>query len=439
MSPVSADAAARRGRFSWALADFAREPFFSFVLSLAFPPFFVSVLAPDPVQGTTLWGYTLSATSLALILLAPLAGALADATGTRRPWLIGTLLIALAALTSLWFATAGHGVILWALMSVAIAQLAIELSRIYTDSLLPSVARPDETGRLSALGVGLGFAASILFLGLGYGASAIGIEDSVAARALSSGSGLWLLLFMLPCLFFCPQPPARLHSLRAAVGEGLGELSRIWSRLAAQRGLRRFLIARMLYWDGTMCLFSFISIVAATQLKWSTAQVSIFGLGGLVAGALFGLVTGRIEARLGTLRTLGAAIVTLLILTVALASVLALTPPVLEAPVGFPGTADRAFLALAVLACGALGIIMASSRSLLVALADPAALGEAFGLYVMIGRASSFLAPLLVAVSTLLTGEQRFGVFGVATLLLIGGLILLARVRGDVVYKEASL
>src|SRR3546814_6614498 len=50
-------------------------------------------------------------------------------------------------------------------------------------------------------------------------------------------------------------------------------LSRIWSRLAAQRGLRRFLIARMLYWDGTMCLFSFISIVAATQLKWGTAQV----------------------------------------------------------------------------------------------------------------------------------------------------------------------
>src|SRR3546814_16724609 len=89
-------------------------------------------------------------------------------------------------------------------------------------------------------------------------------------------------------------------------------LSRIWSRLAAQRGLRRFLIARMLYWDGTMCLFSFISIVAATQLKWGTAQVSIFGLGGLVAGALFGLVTGRIEGRLGTLRTLGTAIVTLL-------------------------------------------------------------------------------------------------------------------------------
>ncbi|KKW91733.1 MFS transporter [Sphingobium chungbukense] len=439
MSPVSAETA-RRGQLSWALADFAREPFFSFVLSLAFPPFFVGTLAADPIQGTTLWGYSLSATSFALILLAPLAGALADATGTRRPWIIAMLIIVLAAVASLWFATARPGFIVWTLLSVAVAQLAIELSRIYTDSLIPSVARPDETGRLSALGVGLGFAASILFLGLGYLASTSGCEDATVARALSSGSGIWLALFMLPCLFFCPQPPTRFPSMRVALREGAGEFSRILPRLMDQMRLRRFLIARMFYWDGTMCLFSFIAIVAATQLKWGTAQVSILGLGGLFMGALFGAAAGRIEARLGTYRTLFIALLAMLLLTIMIAMVLVLEPPPpIEAPAGLPRAVDRIFLALAVTACGALAIIMASSRSLLVAVADPAKLGEAFGLYVMIGRASSFVAPLLVAVSTFVTREQKFGVFGVATLLLVVGLVLLARLRNDAVRREAAL
>lgn len=420
------------------MADFAREPFFSFVLSLAFPPFFVGVLAPDPVRGTAWWGYSLSATSIALILLAPLAGALADATGTRRPWLVGTLVLALAALTSLWFATAEQGHVLWTLMSVALAQLAIELSRIYTDSLLPSVARPGEMGRLSGVGVGLGFAASILFLGLGSSASFIGVNDDTAARALSAGSGAWLALFMLPCLLFCRQPRAAHRSWLDAVRKGVADLSEIWPRLAAQRRLRRFLIARMIYWDGTMCLFSFVSIIAATQLGWGTSEISIFGLAGLVAGALSGMAAGPIEARLGALATLSGAVAALLILTLMLALTLAFAASG-AAAAGFSQPTDQAFLVFAILSCGALGVIMASSRSLLVTLADPAALGEAFGLYVMIGRASSFLAPLLVATTTWLTGDQGVGVFGVSALLLSAGLLLLCRVRADPIGAEARL
>lgn len=427
---------AGRARLSWALADFAREPFFSFVLSLAFPPFFVSVVAADPVRGTAWWGYGLSATSLTLILTAPVAGALADATGTRRPWLVMSVALACAALLSLWFASATPGHVLWVLASVGLAQLGIEWSRIHTDSLLPGLVPAAETGKLSGLGVGLGFVASLLYLGLGYGATAAGVGDDVAARALSAGSGLWLVLFILPCLLFCPQPAARSEaSLGAAVARGFRELSGLWSRFMAQKGLRTFLLARMLYWDGTMCLFSFISIVAATRLGWGTAEVTVFGFLGLIAGAAAGLVAGRLEGLFGTRRTLVLALSGLLAITGALALVIATAR---GAGGGFTGPADYAYLALAVAACGMLGVIMAASRSLLVSLADPDALGEAFGLYVMIGRASSFMAPLLVALSTVITGEQRFGVFGVAALLLIAGLLVLRRVGRPLVVQELS-
>jgi len=415
----------RRARYAWALADFAREPFFSFVLSLIFPPFFVGTLAADPIRGTALWGYGLATTSVLLVLSAPVAGALADATGTRRPWIAGSLALACGALGSLWLATAAPGRLLWVLASVIVAQLAIEWSRVYTDSLLPSVAPPEDVGALSGLAVGLGFAASLAYLALGYGVEA---GDAPAARLLSVGSGLWLLVFMVPCLVFCPQPPRRAASAKQAIGAALAELRQAWSRLAAGGGLGRFLLARMLYWDGTMSLFSFLAIVASTYLKWDTRAMTIFGIGGLIAGAAAGVLGGRLESRLGARRTLVAGLVVLLAVTLTMAVALGLPHAAASPAESFGRPVDRLVLGLAIVACAALSLVMASSRSLLVQLADPTRLGEAFGLYVMVGRASSFLAPLLVAVVTTTSGDQRTGVFGVAAVLLTAGLLLLRTV-----------
>jgi UMF1 family MFS transporter len=415
----------RRARLSWALADFAREPFFSFVLSLIFPPFFVGTLASDPVQGTAFWGYSLSVTSLLLVATAPLVGALADATGSRRPWILLALVAAGAALASLWFASAESGHLLWVLVSVCAAQLAIEWTRVLTDSLLPVVTIPDDVGALSGLAVGLGFVASLLYMTLAYVAGSS--DEPEMARLLSVGSGAWLIVFMLPCLLLCPQPRARFTSLGLAAAHAFADLRRTWPRLRSQPGLGRFLLARMIYWDGTTSLFSFLAIIAATQLQWGTRAMTTFGIAGLIAGAAAGAVAGRLEARVGVRRSLAIAIVTLLVVTGVLAGVLAM--PRAAADGGLARDVDYVYLAAAVVACGALSIVMASSRSLLVRLAEPSRLGEAFGLYVMVGRASSFLAPLLVALAVSATGNQQAGVFGVSALLLIVGLVLLLRIE----------
>ena len=53
---------------------------------------------------------------------------------------------------------------------------------------------------------------------------------------------------------------------------------------------------------------------------------------------------------------------------------------------------------------------------------------EAFGIYALAGKATSFLAPLLIALTTDLTGSQRIGVTPVLLLFLVG-LVLMAWVR----------
>jgi len=429
---MTASAASRRRlQISWALADWAREPFFTIVLSLVLPPFFVASIARDPVAGTAWWGYTLTVAALALVVLAPLTGAVADGSERRKLWIASCSAIASLALLGLWFATATPGWILPVLALCVLAQVSIELMRVFTDRLMPEIAGPSEIGRLSGLGVGLGFAASLIFLAtlqlIEHGGS--GLQSGELERAAVAGTGVWLAVFIVPLLVFGPGRDSHVPVRTEPVAIGIsGRLAGMVKRLRSDRELARFLIARMAYWDGTMALFSFFTILASTALGWSTQEMTVFGLLGLLSGATAGLLAGRIDARLGARNTVILSLIGMIVCTVTLAAA-AQTASSHAQLAGFDTPADRVFLAMGVTASGFLGLIMSSSRSLLMRLAPAPYLGEYLGLYVMVGRASSFLAPLLVAVSTTLSGDQRIGVFSVALVLLGVGVLLLARVK----------
>ena len=61
---------------------------------------------------------------------------------------------------------------------------------------------------------------------------------------------------------------------------------------------------------------------------------------------------------------------------------------------------------------------------------NPERMTEAFGLYALSGKATSFLAPALIAIASDVTGSQRLGITPVVGLFIIG-LILLAWVKRD--------
>jgi UMF1 family MFS transporter len=65
---------------------------------------------------------------------------------------------------------------------------------------------------------------------------------------------------------------------------------------------------------------------------------------------------------------------------------------------------------------------------MMVTQADPARMTEAFGLYALSGKATSFIAPLMIAVATAVSGSQQAGIVPLIVLFLIG-LVLLAWVK----------
>ena len=424
--------ATTRAQWSWALADWAREPFFSIVLSLIFPPFFVSTVVADPIRGTVLWGYGISAASAALVFLSPLAGAAADSTGRRKPWIMVCMAGVAGGMTSLWWATSGPGYIIWALASVAVTQLAVELSRIFTDSMVLRVASQEGVGRLSGLAVSLGFTASLIYLGAVIIAAGTGVSTDEVSTTVQRGAtvlcGLWLVVFMLPLLIYCPDYPTEARSWLETSRESWRRLKNSLRDVVRIPGVGRFLLARMAYWDGMMGLFSFIAILASSRLQWRAAEISIFGLLGLLVSSGSGLVAGWLDRRYGSKRVLAVGIGLMLVVACLMLLVMPDDGTPAAAEELFRSAHDRLFLALAVVASGCVGIILASSRTMMVGLSPPDRLGEFFGLYVMVGRASSFAAPLLVATTTALLDDQMAGVFGVAITFLLLGLLLLARV-----------
>ena len=89
---------------------------------------------------------------------------------------------------------------------------------------------------------------------------------------------------------------------------------------------------------------------------------------------------------------------------------------------------DQIFFACGALIGAAGGSLQAASRTMMARHTTPDRATEAFGLFALSGKVTSFLAPMLIALVTTASGSQRIGIAPLIVLFLIG-LFLLSFVR----------
>ena len=92
-----------RGRISWALYDWAGQAFHTLIVTFVFAAYFSQAIVGDDLRGQELWGTASSISGLLLAILAPIVGAIADAGGKRKPWLLVLSAIAALAAAMLWW------------------------------------------------------------------------------------------------------------------------------------------------------------------------------------------------------------------------------------------------------------------------------------------------------------------------------------------------
>ena len=451
----------RAAVISWIFFDWAAQPYFTLITTFVFAPYFATHVAPDPASGQSLWGFATAAAGLLIALLSPVLGAIADASGRRKPWIaaFGAMLVIGSSL--MWFGKPGDpSVILPLLLAYALATIGVEFATVFNNAMMPTLVPPDRIGRLSGTGWATGYVGGIfsLILVLGFLAASpetgrtlfgltplFGLDPVTHQGDRISGplTGIWFIVFVLPMFLLTPDYPAK-RRIGGAVREGFGELRQTLAELPKQKSLFAFLLANMIYTDALVSLFAFGGIYAAGTFGWNTIQIGTFGIILAIAGTFGAWLGGKLDDKLGPKRVIAGSMWLLLFAIVAILLVdkdsiffIKVTPP---APGGalFAASAERAYLLLGCLIGAAGGPLQAASRTLLIRLAPKERVAQYFGLFALTGKVTSFVGPLLIGAITAVTASQKAGM-AVLVLFFVAGLALLARVGRDQASGLSSL
>lgn len=419
--------APRAGVFAWCLYDWANSAFNTVIGTFVFSVYFARGIYGDETAGSAVWTFAIGASGLAVAVMAPIAGAIADRMGNRKPWLAVLTGLTVIATALLWFAEPDRAFIAYALTLVIVASIAFELAGVFYNAMLPSVAPPGMVGRVSGWAWGLGYigglaclaAALIGLIGLGDTGPLIAIpgEAQEPVRATAVLVALWFALFALPLFLITPDQPATGIGARRAVRDGLKTLVRTIRRLPSHRAVLRFLIASALYRDGLATLFAVGGLYAAGTFGLSVEQILIFAIGLNVTAGLGAAGFAFVDDRIGSRPTV----------LIALAGLIGFGVPILliDDPILFIGLA----LCLGLF----VGPAQAASRSLMARLSRAGLETEFFGLYALTGKSIAFLGPLAFGAATAAFDSQRVGMSTILVFFVAGGALLLTvrEPRGD--------
>ncbi len=436
----------RKRIWGWWMFDWANQPYNILLLTFIFAPYFTSFVAPDPVSGQAMWGWMLAISGILTAIFAPVLGAIADASGHKRWWILFWSALYVAGAWALWWAIPGadSATILFVLVAFAIGMVGLEYGVLFTNSVLPTLGPRAQWGRISGTGWAIGYLGGLiaLFIMLALlaenetGTTLIGIEPILGldaalregTRAVGPFTALWYLVFVIPFFLWVKEPPIA-RQAKGAVLRGLRDLGASLRALPRRKSLFSYLGASMIYRDALNGIYAFGGIYAAGVLGWSIIQIGIFGILAAAVGAVGCWLGGKLDSRLGPKPVIMACIIALIAVCVVIVSTdrsMVLFQPV-AAGSSLP---DNVFYICGAAIGAAGGSLQAASRTMLVRQADPARMTEGFGLYALSGKVLSFVAPALVALATTATGSQRLGVTPLIGLFVLG-LVLLIWVKSE--------
>jgi UMF1 family MFS transporter len=330
----------------------------------------------------------------------------------------------------MFFVAPGQEYLVLGAALLAVGNVFFEFASVNYNAMLVQVSTPASIGRVSGFGWGMGYVGGIvlllilltLFVGglLGIATGGlVGLPSGEEGGALNVRvavvvSAVWFAVFAIPVLLRVPEIPARERGNRVSF---LGSYRMLFAtiRNLAKRSpqVLLFLLASAVFRDGLAAVFTFGAIIAAQVFGFSFSEVLTFGVAANVVAGIGTFAGGWLDDRIGAkniiLGSLGG-------LVLAAAAVL------------FLGDSKGGFWIAGLFLCLFVGPVQSSSRSFLARITPPGREGEIFGLYATTGRAVSFLAPGLFGIFVAVTGDTRFGILGIA-LVLLAGLALMVPVR----------
>jgi UMF1 family MFS transporter len=404
---------------AWGWYDWANSVYFTTVITAVFPSFFATYAARglEPAQATARFALITTGSVATIAILAPILGAIADYSGAKKRFLAAFLAIGVAACAAMAFI--GEGDVVLASTLFFIGNIGVSGSLVFYDSLLPHVASPRETDRVSSAGYAMGYVSGgvLLLINLAWimSPASFGFADAVSAiRASFVAVAIWWAAFSIPLFRTVPEPAAD-RSTRAgsAIVAAFVRLGRTFREIRKYRHAFLLFIAMLLYQDGIQTVIRMSSVYGAEVGIDQNAQIAAFVMVqfvGIPCSYLFGALGARFGTKTCIFFTIGVYIV--------------------ATGLAYFMTSVVHFFLLAFLVATVLGGSQALSRALFARLVPHDRSSEFFGFYAVSERFATVFGPALFTISVLVTGSSRSAILAIIGLFIAGALVL-SRVDED--------
>lgn len=379
LAALSPDGSAARPA-AWALYDFANTIFSYAVVSTAIGLWATDAARFGERDGNAVVSIAIVVSVALNALVSPVLGALSDRGGRRLPYLLAFTILCIVPTALIGPSPAAVGIVLF-----SIANFAYQAALIYYDATLKVVSRPETRGRLSGIGVAVGYCGTI-FVGL----LLILFEVPLEGRFLVAA--ILFAVFAIPIFALVRE--------EGSIGRPtVRDLTTSWSQLRttightrAVPGLGRFLLGRFFYSDAVNTIIVVMTVVTvyAKGLSEGTAQIVLLTLTVVAVLASFGW--GRLVDAWGPKRTL-----MWVLASWAIGLVVGAVSLGIDGPIGMV-----LFLGAGAVLGSGLGGVQVADRVFMVRLSPPERLGEFFGLYGLVGKGSQVIGQALYGVTLFL-------------------------------------
>jgi UMF1 family MFS transporter len=391
---------------AWCFFDFANSSFTTLIITIAFSVYFVKIVAGGSAVGDRLWG-TGNAISQTLVLLtAPLVGAIADYSSRKKQFLFLSYMSCVIFTAVLYFAV--PGAVWFALSLFIIANFAYSSGENLIASFLPEIAKPEDMGKISGLGWGLGYIGGLLCLLCCYPFLKGGFffENAENLRKVNLIVALFFLVAGIPTFLWVHERkktsnlPPGMNYLTA----GFAQIRQTFVQIRKFRELFKFLIIFGIYNCGVTTVVYFASIYANETIGLTTNELINFFIITQVSSSLGALIFGFIQDKVGAKNTIYMTLALWIIVVIG----------------AYFSTSRNTFYIVGNLAGLGLGSSQSAARAMVGMFSPVQKSGEFFGFWGLFWKLSTAIGPFVFGHISSATGSQRTAIISTGIFFLAG-------------------
>jgi len=446
----------KRPVISWALYDFANTSFAVIIITVVFPVFFTSVIAPSALYGKNfgdlMWGLASGISMLIGSFLAPVFGTLADTTRSKNRYLIILTTLCIIFCSLLYFT--GTGTIVRAMLLFIAANFFYQISMMFYNSFLPELSEKGDTGFLSGFGFSLGYLGGLITLSMIYPLLGRGLLDTNIPyiKLTFIITALFFLVFSIPSFIFLKdkktgsvnsftrnvlfqgqkfgnspddykeaqnRPSSKnniiisfFSNIVLLFGTSFKKLRQTYKRMKTDKNLLKFLVAYFLFSNAFSILAVYAAIYGRSTLNLSLQEIAFLFILGHFPVIISSIFFGWLADRIGPKRVI---IFTLLAWSLVI---------ILVSAFNIKAVFYTAFIIISVIT----GSTLIASRALMNFLTPFEREAEYFSFYAIGGKVSSIIGPVVFGIISYFTKSQRLALLS-TLIFLISGLATIFTVK----------